>query len=52
MHEAVALLLAGFSTKLRESTAVSALMLLLHSSLMFCSPVTILVAARAERLLF
>lgn len=52
MHEATALLLAGFSTRIREGTAVTALMLLLHFLLMFCSTVTILVVARAARLLF
>lgn len=37
MHKAVTLLLAGFSTRIREGTAVSALMLLLGFLLMFCS---------------
>lgn len=37
MHEAVALLLAGFSTSIRESTAASALMHLLHFLLVFYS---------------
>lgn len=51
MHEAVTLLLAGFSTRIREGTAVSALTLLLHFLLVFRSTVTILVVARADLVL-
>lgn len=51
MDEAIILLLAGFSTRIREDTAVSALMLLLGFLLILCSTLTTLLVARAEGLL-